>query len=530
MLSEERRNVMVVGDTDQSIYRFRGADYRNLMRFEEVFPEATVIVLDAELPVDATHPRRRQRRHRQQRGPAPETPLDRADRRRADHAVPGRGRARRGRLRRSRDHAAHRHRGSALRRRRRLLPDERAEPRHRRGARARRHPVPRRRRHEVLRPARGEGRVRLSARARESRRRGRAGSESSTRPSAAWATRRSRRSTRTRRVPASRSVTRCATAAAAGVTGKALGGIRDLLQLMIVFERYAPDGVARTVEAILDQTGYVAELEAERTIEAQGRIENLKELVGVCHEFDEALDSGDTCRARRHRGVGAATDRVSGRRVPVGLARIQAFLEAISLVTDLDAARARTSRGHVDDAAHREGARVPRRVPHRARGRRSSRTYAPRRPGGARGGAPPVLRRDHPARERLYLCHAWSRHAVRRRPTTTRRAGSSRRSPTSSSTPWARNGRAAAAVSARIATRWCRLRSATRRPSAAAPIGSARRGAIGLRIGDDVEHDKFGEGVILDLIGDGDKAEAVVNFRGVGEKRLLLAWAPLRKV
>ena len=53
---------------------------------------------------------------------------------------------------------------------------------------------------------------------------------------------------------------------------------------------------------------------------------------------------------------------------------------------------------------------------------------------------------------------------------------------------------------------------------------------MGLRIGDDVEHDKFGEGVILDLIGDGDKAEAVVNFRGVGEKRLLLAWAPLRKV
>ena len=46
MLAEEHRNVMVVGDTDQSIYRFRGADYRNLMRFEEVFPEATVIVLE----------------------------------------------------------------------------------------------------------------------------------------------------------------------------------------------------------------------------------------------------------------------------------------------------------------------------------------------------------------------------------------------------------------------------------------------------------------------------------------------------
>ena len=71
------------------------------------------------------------------------------------------------------------------------------------------------------------------------------------------------------------------------------------------------------------------------------------------------------------------------------------------------------------------------------------------------------------------------------------------------------------------------------RPAPAdAPAGpSGARGAegIGLRIGDDVTHDKFGEGVILELIGDGDKAEAVVHFRDVGEKRLLLAWAPLAK-
>ena len=53
---------------------------------------------------------------------------------------------------------------------------------------------------------------------------------------------------------------------------------------------------------------------------------------------------------------------------------------------------------------------------------------------------------------------------------------------------------------------------------------------LGLHVGDDVTHEKFGEGVILDVIGEGDKAEAVVRFRDAGEKRLLLAWAPLQRV
>jgi DNA helicase-2/ATP-dependent DNA helicase PcrA len=45
--------------------------------------------------------------------------------------------------------------------------------------------------------------------------------------------------------------------------------------------------VPELVERVLEQTGYAAALEAERTIEAQGRLENMQELVGVAREYQE---------------------------------------------------------------------------------------------------------------------------------------------------------------------------------------------------------------------------------------------------
>jgi DNA helicase-2/ATP-dependent DNA helicase PcrA len=78
-------------------------------------------------------------------------------------------------------------------------------------------------------------------------------------------------------------------------------------------------------------------------------------------------------------------------------------------------------------------------------------------------------------------------------------------------------------------------REAAREMQVDAAIDAGRSAAAaapathGIRIGDDVRHAKWGEGVVLDLQGHGDKTEITVRFPSEGEKVLLLAWAPITK-
>jgi DNA helicase-2/ATP-dependent DNA helicase PcrA len=60
-------------------------------------------------------------------------------------------------------------------------------------------------------------------------------------------------------------------------------------------------------------------------------------------------------------------------------------------------------------------------------------------------------------------------------------------------------------------------------------VAQPTREAIAIEAGDTVVHERWGEGVVLDVQGRGMDVQATVRFDEVGEKRLLVAYAPISK-
>jgi ATP-dependent DNA helicase UvrD/PcrA len=74
-----------------------------------------------------------------------------------------------------------------------------------------------------------------------------------------------------------------------GAPLKAIDKFRTLMQSSMAGAAELP--VPEILESVLDRSGYFEALEAERTIEAQGRVENLQELVGVAREYQASTES-----------------------------------------------------------------------------------------------------------------------------------------------------------------------------------------------------------------------------------------------
>ncbi|MFP3901825.1 MAG: UvrD-helicase domain-containing protein [Acidimicrobiia bacterium] len=298
----------------------------------------------------------------------------------------------------------------------------------------------------------------------------------------------------------------------AGVSGKALRGIESFLALLDGVDDLTGGGPGPLLQALLERSGYLDALERERTIEAEGRLENLAELVGSAGEVDS----------------------------------IDEFLEQISLVTD------------VDDLDESDRSSVVLMTLHSAKGLEFPVVFLI----GLEDGVFPHLRSlTDPdqleeerrlayvgitrARQRLYLTHAWSRtlfggtqynppsRFLDEIPAELVHDIEGNRRASRGGRIWGAGGRDRGGAGAAGGDRALRVAAGRDRivENALRPRLPARSGAesLGLKVGDDVRHKTFGEGVILDMSGSGEKTEVLVRFRGVGEKRLLLSWAPLEK-
>ena len=158
--------------------------------------------------------------------------------------------------------------------------------------------------------------------------------------------------------------------------------IADFLSVLEHLGTAAEEGPRAALQAVLTDTGYEAELKAEGTLEALSRVENLRELLSVASEFEESGPLGGT-------GDEDWAD-LGGRR------RLELFLESLSLAADVDSLDEEAGPADPDDAAQRQGPGVPRHL-HRRHGGGGLPPHAlPGRRRRTGGGAPPGLRRLHP--------------------------------------------------------------------------------------------------------------------------------------
>jgi ATP-dependent DNA helicase UvrD/PcrA len=98
---------------------------------------------------------------------------------------------------------------------------------------------------------------------------------------------------------------------------KAVERFRTLLQSLMAgaLELSVPE----LLERVLERSGYLESLEAERTVEAQGRIENLLELVGVAREYQEQADDPSLSEFLQQISLYSDQDELSGERSLVTL-------------------------------------------------------------------------------------------------------------------------------------------------------------------------------------------------------------------
>ena len=297
----------------------------------------------------------------------------------------------------------------------------------------------------------------------------------------------------------------------AGVSGAARRGIESFVAVIDEVAGQEEQTPGALFESVLHKSGYIAEFENEGSVEDAGRLENLGELVSSAKEF----------------------------------AQVDEFLEQVSLVAD------------ADDLSDDD--KVIMMTMHAAKGLEYPVVFIV----GVEEGLFPHSRAlvdaneleeerrlayvgITRAQERLFLTHAWSRQqfgTTQYNPPSrfldeipeelVEHQGNVQNRPKARTTrddDWGGRKVSSFDPDDEFRERQVDAAMAAGRSVASRPPQQTNSQEIGLRVGDNVEHSVFGEGIIIDITGSGDKTEAVVNFREKGRKHLLLAWAPLKKV
>ncbi|MFD8024497.1 DNA helicase PcrA [Streptomyces lavendulae] len=286
-------------------------------------------------------------------------------------------------------------------------------------------------------------------------------------------------------------------------------------------------GPAVVLEAVLERTGYLAELQASTDPQDETRIENLQELAAVALEFEQARDESN----------------------PGTLAE---FLEQVALVADSD---------QIPDEDEDGSGVITLMTLHTAKGLEFPVVFLT----GMEDGVFPHMRALGQtkeleeerrlayvgitrARERLYLTRSsmrsawgtpsynppsrfleeipgeylqWKRTGASQKPAGPVR-GSGYGSSSSSS-----GGRSSFGTSPEAFLSSSRTKSG---PSGFATRRAADKPVIALAVGDRVTHDQFGLGTVMEVRGAGADAQATIDFGDAKPKRLLLRYAPVQKL
>ncbi len=291
---------------------------------------------------------------------------------------------------------------------------------------------------------------------------------------------------------------------APGIPNRAAQSINEFVSMLIALNVLveAKTRPSVIVEAVLEQSGLLAELESSTDPQDEVRVENMKELLAVSMEYEE----------RPIEELGEDEE--------ISLA---GFLEKVSLVADADEIPEGEDHGGV----------VTLMTLHTAKGLEFPTVFLTGMEDGIFPHSRTLGEQDEieeerrlayvgltRARERLYISRAEYRSSW----------GAPTYNPASrfldeipeNLIEW-RN-----ASSSSLSPSLVRK---TRTVTAAPPRATGKKiNSIELAVGERVSHDTFGLGTVVATAGEGEKAEATINFGEYGEKRLLLRYAPVEKL